>query len=159
MDITLKSAEELDFDYFYDLRRLTMTEHFNRAGKRWDDAELGRHRVAFDVDTLKIILVGGVRVGFINLVQKDLLLEVSHFCIEPALQGGGIGTVVMKKVLVIARTRNLRVVLNVLIWNRASMLYERLGFRRTSGDDPLLQCYVWDHSEKHKAGPCDFVEN
>ena len=143
-DISLKNATADDFGYFYTLRKLTMTEHFIAAGKEWNDEEIDRHKKKFDINTLKIIFADGRRVGFIKLMPIPLSIEVSHFCLEPAMQGRGIGAHVMMKVLEIAQVQDLRVVLNVLIGNQASRFYERLGFARTSGDDPLLKYYVWE---------------
>lgn len=157
-DISLKSANVDDFEYFYSVRKLTMTEHFTRAGRQWGDCEVNIHRNNFDINTVKIIIANGRRVGFIKLVHEASFLAVSHFCIEPEFQNYEIGTSVMKKVLVIARNQNLRVLLNVLIGNRASRLYERLGFKRTCGDDPLLEYYVWELAAAHCAGdPADRV--
>ncbi len=57
-----------------------------------------------------------------------------NIALAPELRNQGIGTIVIREILDLAKRRAIPVRLNVLKANPAAKLYERLGFVRT-GDD------------------------
>jgi len=135
----LEPAKPDDFAYFFDLRHRTMLEHFERAGKVWDDAELGRHRQSFNPKTLWMIHNKGERVGFVDISTCGADVRVSLFCIEPDHQNHNIGARVMHRIIREAEARGQNIVLDVLKGNRATTLYERLGFQRIKRDVEMLK--------------------
>lgn len=127
--VSFKSAVESDFDYFYDLRKRTMTEHFSRVGKTWGDEELTRHREVFDRKKLTMISLRGTIVGFVNVSSSKHEVLISHFCIEPDQQGSGLGSYVLKCVINEAARERKSIKLDILKKNKALKLYKRFGFK------------------------------
>jgi ribosomal protein S18 acetylase RimI-like enzyme len=148
--IKLEPAKPEDFDYFYDLRHKTMLEHFQGAGKVWDDAELGRHRLSFNPNTLRMIHYLGQRVGFVDISPRGDDIRISLFCIEPDHQNRGIGTEVTHRIIRAAEGRRQNIIRDVLNGNRAARLYERLGFQRVEGEVEILDYY--------KRPPCRSIQ-
>ena len=137
-DIHFTAAKPEDFDYFYDLRKRTMVEHFMRAGKEWPEAEeLALHRQRFDVHSLRMISLKGERIGFVGVRPVKDAVDIELFCIEPRFQNQGIGRRVMEMILTEPELRGRKIILDVLHGNPAARLYERLGFLRTHEDDKL----------------------
>ena len=126
--VNFTSAAPNDFEYFYDLRKKTMEEHFVRVGKIWDDNELRLHQESFRMNKLVMILYRGHKVGFVNVVPSKSEVLVSHFCIDPDNQSHGLGRYVMDCIVSEAERANKKVVLDVLKGNKAIRLYRRMGF-------------------------------
>ncbi len=84
----------------------------------------------------KVIDADGADAGwamFMPLADEIRLIEIM---ILPELRGRGIGTAAMRLILAIAAEHGKPVRLHVNVANYSAIrLYERLGFRRTGGDD------------------------
>ena len=74
-----------------------------------------------------IIVVDGVKAGYISIEDKGAFWYIDAIAIVPNFQRKGVGSAVLADVLEDAGTLPVR--LNVLHINRAKGLYERLGFR------------------------------
>lgn len=143
-------AEAEDFDYFYALRKETMFEHFQRAGKDWpEEEELCLHRQRFDVRFLRMIYLNNERIGFFSTApheERGFIIEL--FCIEPKHQKKGIGTRVMEMVLSESALQGQEIHIDVLHGNPAAHLYEGLGFTRTSKEHDKLAFYTLQNPQK-----------
>ena len=69
-----------------------------------------------------------------SLHDHATFLLLDNIALAPELRNQGIGTIVIRDVLDIAKRRAIPVRLNVLKVNPAAKLYERLGFVRTGVD-------------------------
>ena len=82
------------------------------------------------------IQVDGADAGWavVNTLPDEVRLV--DIMVLPELRGRGIGTAVIREILAVGAAAGKPVRLNVDIMNRgAFQLYERLGFRRTGGDE------------------------
>ncbi|MGM1016291.1 MAG: GNAT family N-acetyltransferase [Actinomycetota bacterium] len=133
IDWTLRDASWADLDWLVELRAVVLEDDLTRLG-RFDPVRVRqRLRGSFDPECTRIILVDGSAVGSVAIRPDDGVWWLEHLYIDPAVQGRGIGTDILRAVVDVDRSRTLR--LNVLQGSPARRLYERLGFRVDDEDD------------------------
>ena len=82
----------------------------------------------FDPAPSRIVVIGGEVVGVVAVVWGAADAFLANVEIVPAYQGRGLGTALLRHVIAEAGARGLPVRLQVLKFNPARRLYERLGF-------------------------------
>jgi ribosomal protein S18 acetylase RimI-like enzyme len=84
----------------------------------------------------RIILAGGERAGWLLTVTTADQVWLSEIMVLAPFRGQGIGSAVLREVLTGAARKRIPVRLTVNILNTPAIrLYERLGFRRTGGNE------------------------
>ncbi|MCW2990768.1 MAG: GCN5-related N-acetyltransferase [Solirubrobacterales bacterium] len=91
-----------------------------------------------------LVLREGAEAGFVRFEQTSDALVVDELVVDPAVQGTGVGTELLRAVQEWAAARELPVVLEVLRENRAARLYRRLGFE-PCGESPTHVSMRWHH--------------
>jgi ribosomal protein S18 acetylase RimI-like enzyme len=127
-EIELRQATWEDYDFLYDLLKTTMRQHVERIwiwDERWQQE---RFESTFDPAENRIIVLHGVDIGVIATRRYEAEIFLARLYILPEYQGRGIGTQLIRSLLVEARREGLPVTLRVLTGNPAKRLYERLGF-------------------------------
>ena len=129
MDYTFRKAEESDFDYLLQLRRLTMDDYLLQNGLDISDKE-HTFRIKYNFDDAKIILVDGVEAGLFkaSYTAQNSQWYIYQIQIHPDYQGLGIGRKLIINLCEQALKDNASVGLSVLKSNPAKRLYDRLGF-------------------------------
>jgi GNAT superfamily N-acetyltransferase len=127
----LRPAVEADREFLFDLHRATMRPMIERTWGVWEEAWQRAHFDArFDPSAIFVLTVDGRDVGTVWLDRRPAELYVAELQVTPALQGAGLGTAMLRRVIAEAAEAGLPVTLQVLEANvRARRLYERLGFR------------------------------
>jgi ribosomal protein S18 acetylase RimI-like enzyme len=82
-----------------------------------------------------IIRLDGNPAGRIVIDRQDASIHLVDIAILAEHRGAGMGTAIIRELLVEADRAGKPVTLNVNATNRAAGLYERLGFRRTGGSE------------------------
>lgn len=125
MDLELIRANENDKQYLFNLRKLTMVEHLEKAGLYLSDDE---HllRLNENYDCLHLIINAGKRLGAVKYQMFEEKLIIMQIQVHPSFQGKGIGKLVMQQLISLAKLRDVE--LSVLKDNPAQLLYQRLGF-------------------------------
>ncbi len=127
---TLTDATSEDTAWLETLRRSVYQELFFLTWGGWDEARHQRHFAEFlELGCTSIISIDGSAVGIVQLFEHDDGLDRGEIQIMPTHQNLGIGTQVLKDIILrSARTqKDLR--LSVGLKNqKARRLYERLGF-------------------------------
>jgi ribosomal protein S18 acetylase RimI-like enzyme len=126
--VTFRAATEADVPFLLELRRQTMTEHLQRSGIEPSDSERIQ-RVLANFDSAEIILLSSTPVGLLKVIRNEGNWDLVQIQILPDKQGGGLGSIILKKLLADADQARAAVTLSVLRANPARRLYERLGFR------------------------------
>src|SRR5438067_10339746 len=137
MPIELRPSIVQDFEY---CRRLYFAE------MKWIIEELNLDRTAqessfrqqWNAAQVRMIALDGTDVGWLQAITQPDELFVAQMFVDGPFQRRGIGTEVMKRLIREADEANVRVRLNVVRFNPARRLYERLGFRVTHEDDRKL---------------------
>lgn len=92
------------------------------------------HGLNFPAAASRIIQADGANAGWILVNTAPDEVRIVDIMVLPALRGRGIATAVLRGI--VAPTATVPVRLNVYITNHPAIrLYERLGFRRTGGDE------------------------
>ncbi|MCQ9710233.1 MULTISPECIES: GNAT family N-acetyltransferase [Streptomyces] len=132
----LRRATPADVGPAAELRAFVLREDLTRLGRY--DAGRVRQRLldGFVAGHTWVIEVGGEFAGCVALrpeADGDARC-LEHFYLDPRLQGGGIGTAVLRELLARCDRDAVRVRLNVLSGSPARRLYERHGFTLESED-------------------------
>ena len=129
-DFLLRPATAADREWLYALHCATMRDVIERTWG-WDETWQRAHfESRFSPAGVSIVVVAGRDVGVVIVQARPAEVYVAEIEIAPEMQGRGLGTAVMRQVLVDAAARGLPVTLQVLEANAgARRLYERLGFQ------------------------------
>lgn len=152
-ELTFRAASEADVPFLLELRRQTMTEHLQRSGVEASDSER-IERVLANFDCAEIILLSGTPVGLLKVVRSQDNWDLVQIQILPQKQGGGLGGIILKKLLADADEARTAVTLSVLRANPARRLYERLGFRIV-GENEHAYDMQWSYGRASGRSPGD----
>ena len=127
-DWELRPARQADIEPIADLRAVTMRADLERLGRYDEHRVRQRLRDGFAAEDTWVIEVEGAFAGCIALRPADDAYWLEHFYLEPRLQGQGIGSAVLAKMLERCDREHVVVRVNVLHGSPARRLYERHGF-------------------------------
>ena len=132
LPIRLRPATHDDLEFLRTLHDEAMRPHVERTWGAWDAADQKKRFYATtDPSTHEIIELRGEPVGCCWVRRHPDALELVRLYVMPAVQGRGIGTHMVRRLLSDARRSGLRVRLRVMKVNPAQRLYRRLGFAVT----------------------------
>ncbi|KUO20090.1 GNAT family N-acetyltransferase [Streptomyces dysideae] len=135
-DWEMRHAVAADIEAVAELRAVVLRADLERLG-RYDERRVRqRLRDGFDTAHTWVIEVTGVFAGCVALRPAEGALWLEHFYLAPRLQGGGIGSGVLRELLERADRDATPVRLNVLQGSPARRLYERHGFT-VGTEDPV----------------------
>jgi ribosomal protein S18 acetylase RimI-like enzyme len=94
------------------------------------------HRMNFPGAASQVIEADGKDSGWTVVITMPHEVRLVEIMVLPQLRGRGIGAAAIRGILAAAAETGKPVRLNVNVTNQAAVrLYERLGFRRSGGDD------------------------
>lgn len=124
----MRPASASDVEAVAELRAMVLRPDLERLG-RYDEQRVRlRLRDGFVAAHTRVIEVGGAFAGCVALRPAEDAHWLEHFYLAPRLQGGGIGSGVLRELLERCDHRRVTVRLNVLQGSAARRLYERHGF-------------------------------
>jgi GNAT superfamily N-acetyltransferase len=134
MPISFRQARDPDFSYckglyFQEMEWIIEELHLDRA------AQTASFHQQWDLTQVRIIVLDGSDVGWLQTVSQDDELFVAQMFVDRPFQRRGIGTEVVKRLIGEAASVNQTMRLNVVKINPAVRLYERLGFQVIGEDD------------------------
>jgi ribosomal protein S18 acetylase RimI-like enzyme len=141
--IILRPARVGDYDFLWRLHRLALRPAVDAIWGWDEDFQARRFREHFDTAGLQIVSYRGQEVGAIKVLPEENSLFLAYIAILPVLQNQGIGTALIRQVLVEAARNDQPVTLQVLRGNPARRLYERLGFVITDQNDERCFMIHW----------------
>jgi len=127
---TLRPATAADYQWLWELKRLTMRPYVEQTWGSWDDStQEAFFRRNFSSETVQIITVDGQNAGLLNVEREPNGIFLANLQIHPSFQNRGLGTAVLQTVMGSAKALRIPVRLQVLRVNSAALrLYSRLGF-------------------------------
>jgi GNAT superfamily N-acetyltransferase len=142
--VTLRPATPADQEFLFALYASTRTEELSLSG--WDDnqkraflemqfkAQSQQYLMCYPEADSTIVLLNELSIGrlLVDRTGKEIILV--DIALLPDHRNSGIGTALLQSLLDEATGAQKNVTLNVLRWNVATRLYERLGFKAV-GDD------------------------
>ncbi|MDX2644717.1 GNAT family N-acetyltransferase [Streptomyces sp. PA03-1a] len=135
-DWNIRPAAATDVEAVAELRAVAMRADLERLGRYDEHRVRQRLRDAFAPEHTWVIDVGGGLAGCVALRPAGDAHWLEHFYVDPRLQGGGIGTAVLRELLERCDRDGVPVRLNVLRGSAARRLYERHGFT-VDTEDPV----------------------
>jgi ribosomal protein S18 acetylase RimI-like enzyme len=126
----LRPAAAADYQWLWELKRLTMRPYVELTWGHWDDAlQEEFFRKNFSSETIQIISTEGQDAGLLNVEREPGEIFLANLQIMPEFQNRGFGSAVLREVLESAAALRLPVRLQVLRVNAgAARLYARFGF-------------------------------
>ncbi|MET9831869.1 GNAT family N-acetyltransferase [Streptomyces sp. NPDC006385] len=135
-DWELRPASAADVEAVAELRAVVLRADLERLG-RYDERRVRqRLRDGFEPAHTWVIEVGGTFAGSVALRPAEDAHWLEHLYLAPRLQGGGIGSGVLRELLERCDRGGALVRLNVLQGSPARRLYERHGFT-VETEDPV----------------------
>lgn len=132
----LRPASPSDVTAVAELRAVVMRADLERLGRYDEERVRQRLRDRFEPAHTWVIEVGGEFAGCVALRRAEDAHWLEHFYLAPRLQGGGIGSGVLRVLLDRCDREGIPVRLNVLQGSPARRLYERHGFTLET-EDPV----------------------
>ncbi len=130
-EVTIRPAAQADFDFLFNLVRLTMKEYV-AATRGWDEAkEKEIFTKYFDFSTYQIfvIVLDGTDIGYLKIDRMEREIFLANLHVHPDYQNQGIGSKILKSLLLEGERQGVSVSLKALKVNQAALrFYERLGF-------------------------------
>lgn len=124
----LRPAVPADLDALAELRATVMRADLERLGRYDDHRVRQRLRDTYSPRYTSAVTVEGDLAGCVTVRPVDGGRWLEHFYLDPARQGRGLGSAVLRSVLAGTDARGLTVGLHVLRGSAAIRLYERHGF-------------------------------
>lgn len=131
---TLRPAHPDDVEPIAELRAVVMRPDLERLGRFDEHRVRQRFRDAFVPAHMSVIEAEGRFAGCVALRPAEDAHWLEHFFLDPALQGRGLGSAVLRTLLKRTDADGAPVRLNVLQGSAARRLYERHGFTMESED-------------------------
>ncbi|MFH8484403.1 GNAT family N-acetyltransferase [Streptomyces longisporoflavus] len=151
----LRAADSADLETIAELRAIVMRPDLERLGRFDEHRVRQRLRDAYAPGHTKVIVADGAFAGCVALRPAEDGQWLEHFYLDPALQGRGLGSAVLRELLGRTDSDGAVVRLNVLRGSPARRLYARHGFTvesedpvdvfmvRRPGDWPTLTSRQW----------------
>jgi ribosomal protein S18 acetylase RimI-like enzyme len=145
--VGLRPAEPADSEFCFRLHRATLRPYVE-AIWGWDESvQREFHERGFDPAHTQIVTVDGRDAGVLVVHRRPTEIYLGRIAVDPAHQGRGIGSALIRDLLAEAAGGGLPLVLDVLAVNtRALALYERLGLRevaRHGENNVKIQMRAW----------------
>jgi ribosomal protein S18 acetylase RimI-like enzyme len=137
-DLRVRPALSSDREFLFEVRRATLRAYVEQTSG-WDDAE---QRVTADREFAElpfaVVEESGRAVGYVCVIHQRECDFIDEIVLLPEAQGRGIGTQLLRDILLAAQQRGVPVQLSVFVNNPAQALYARLGFEVVRVEEPRM---------------------
>ncbi|MGB3438643.1 MAG: GNAT family N-acetyltransferase [Actinophytocola sp.] len=127
-DLRVRHALSSDREFLFEVRRAALRAYVEQTSG-WDDPE---QRATADREfgdlPFAVVEESGRPVGYVCVIHRSECDFIEEIALLPEAQGRGIGTQLLRGVLLAAARRGVPVRLSVFVTNPAQTLYARLGF-------------------------------
>jgi ribosomal protein S18 acetylase RimI-like enzyme len=127
-EYALRAAVRADRGVLFDLHRSTMKEYIEPIWGWDEDLQQRIFEERLGLEDVRMVLVEGHVSGMVKVTRRPDEIFLARIEIAPTQQRRGIGSAIIREVLLDGLRERLPVTLEVLHGNPARALYERLGF-------------------------------
>lgn len=140
MDISLRLASDDDRPFiesvFFDTQRWLIEALFGWRGDEFERSKVAKELAELDQRAkTQIVLVDGSEAGWMMVQRPGDAIDLHSIFLAPAWQNRGIGTLLIRRLIVEARAASIPLRLSTAKINPAVRLYKRLGFVVTGEDN------------------------
>lgn len=120
-----------DFQFGYDIRKLTMEEHIRKTYGEWNETkQMASCKKHFSLEHRFLIKYLDKKIGWLMCEENEKNIDLCQIFIHPEYQGKGIGSKIINNLIIIAKDKNKEIILDVLKSNyKAKEFYLKLGFK------------------------------
>lgn len=126
----LRKITKNDYDFIYQVKKNAYKKYVEINFGNWDEEQQKEYFNRF-IETYKdgayIITFDGQDIGFYNGCIENNTYEIGNICIIPKYQNMGIGTSILKDILL--DNCDKKITIQYFKQNHVGRLYERLGFK------------------------------
>ena len=134
--VTLRPATPEDTDFARNVHRDAYHDVVVRQFGDWDDEAQGSYFASsWDHPGFEIVSYDGKPCGYSRIEKGDGAIHAHELVLLPEVQGKGIGTACLVEAQKRATKQDVPIQLEVLKFNRAAELYERMGFIKIGETD------------------------
>ena len=128
-------------------------QYINRENLSINGGTLNYSNLTYDSYILLLAIDNGVPVGYNSIVVYEKGLYIYQIAVKKEYQNKGIGTLMLKKAIEIAKKHNTNVTAHVMNYNIASQkMFLKLGFQKVDEDKKTGNGFYYLGIEKIKAG-------
>jgi GNAT superfamily N-acetyltransferase len=138
MHLSFEPVAEEDLEALFALRMDVMRESLARVGLTNLQHSRERYALQCEGGAMQHILLGGRRIGFVQLIPADDHLHLVQLFLGRDVQGGGVGAWVLDW----AKSHGKDLTLTTLKHSAANRFYQRHGFEQT-GEGEFDNEYRW----------------
>jgi len=137
MNIEKRKATPSDFELTFRLKKSAGGEYIRKVFGWDEDLQIKLHREQYTPSNTELIVKDSKEIGWISVFLRNDHIKIDEMYIIPQHQNKGIGSILVRKVISDAESKNLTAQLRVFKINPAVKLYERLGFQIYDEDGPF----------------------
>ena len=141
---TFREALQSDFDFLFELNKVTMKNYVIATWGKWDDEWQRQYfQEKFRPEEYQIIVIANKNVGVLAITEDEKKIEIDRLQLMPEFQGSGIGTAILNDLITKVGKNQKSLCLTVLKSNeRAKQLYEKKGFHITDeNEERYFMCF------------------
>jgi ribosomal protein S18 acetylase RimI-like enzyme len=151
-ELTRRPATKDDLDLIFEILRASLRPYVQQTWGVWDEAiQRQRFNDVTKVEDHFLLELSGQTVGCLCFKESATEVRLVRLFITPPYQNRGLGTQVMREIMLLGDRQSLPIQLRVLRVNPARRLYERLGFSVVGEDDTH---YTMRRPPSTTPGPC-----
>lgn len=129
MQITLCPISEADFEFIYKVTKAAMQTYVEQTWGGWvDEEQRSQTYDSIDLSTHQIINLSGQNIGCLAVERYPSHIQLTKLYLLPNFQRRGIGTLLVRQLIVETKEQKIPLRLRVLAVNPARKFYERQGF-------------------------------
>jgi ribosomal protein S18 acetylase RimI-like enzyme len=129
MKYYLRNITEKDKNFIYSTKKSSIYDYVQKIWGWDEEYQIKDFESNFILENFRIILVEGKDIGFVQIIEKSLNINITEIHIISEYQGYGIGSSIVNRIIEQASNNMKTVTIGCFIDNfRAKDLYERLGF-------------------------------
>ncbi len=145
-EIAYRPAKPSDLDLTYNIKVKSLKPYVEQIWGWDEDVQKKLHIERFDYHKTSIIVKGNIDIGLYELREQDETVFIDNILIIEGFQSQGIGSLILHKIITLAKQKGFNIRLQVFKINRrAKKFYERWDFIQI---DEAKFHYVMEMREK-----------
>ncbi len=136
MKYYLRNITEEDKKFIYSIKKSSIYDYVQKIWGWNEEYQIRDFESDFILENFRIISIEDKDIGFVQIIEEPLNINITEIHIIPEYQGYGIGSSIINRIIEQASNNIKTATIGCFIYNfKAKNLYERLGFEETKVTD------------------------